>query len=269
MTGRGRLDGRIAVVIGAGQTPGETMGNGRAACLRYAEEGAHVVAVDLNRTLAQGTVDAIADRGGRAEAVQADATDEPQVAALLRRCHEQHGRIDILHNNVGVSLAGGDDVLEDVTVDAFDRVLAINLRAMVVACKHTVPIMRAQGDGVITNISSVAAIIDYPYIAYQTSKAGVISLTRNIAIRQAAHGIRANAILPGLMDTPMAIESRVATGRTREEVRAERDAHVPLGGRMGSAWDVANAAVFLASDEARFITGVALPVDGGQSLRIG
>jgi NAD(P)-dependent dehydrogenase (short-subunit alcohol dehydrogenase family) len=265
----GRLDGRIAIVIGAGQTPGETMGNGRAASITYGREGAAVLAADIDLDAAQATAAAIRDAGGAAEAMQADATDESAVAAVVATCMERFGRVDVLHNNVGVSLTGGDAVVTEITPEAFDRVTAINLRSMVMACKHVLPVMREQRTGVITNISSLAAIIDYPYIAYQTTKAGVISLTRNVAIANAGYGIRANAILPGLMNTPMAIESRVARGTPRDEVRSERDAQVPLGGRMGTAWDVANAALFLASDEAGFVTGVALPVDGGQALKIG
>lgn len=269
MSSSGPLDGRTVVVIGAGQTPGETIGNGRAASLRYARDGARVLAVDRDPELAEETVLAIEAEGGTAVAWQADATDEPQVRAAIVACTDRWGRLDILHNNVGVSLTAGDAVIEDIDIAAFDRVTAINLRSMVIACKHAIPVMREQGAGVITNIASVAAIIDYPYISYQTSKAGVIALTRNVAIRNARYGIRANAILPGLMDTPMAIESRVAGGTARSEVRSERDAQVPLHGRMGTAWDVANAAAFLASDDAGFITGVALPVDGGQALKIG
>jgi NAD(P)-dependent dehydrogenase (short-subunit alcohol dehydrogenase family) len=148
--------------------------------------------------------------------------------------------------------------------------MAINLQGMVLTCKHTIPVMREQGGGVITNISSIAANINYPYVAYRTSKAGVVTMTEHIAITNAAYGIRANVILPGLMDTPMAIENRVGRGgATREQVIAERNKHVPLRNKMGTAWDVAHAALFLASDEASFITGVALAVDGGQSLAVG
>jgi NAD(P)-dependent dehydrogenase (short-subunit alcohol dehydrogenase family) len=188
----------------------------------------------------------------------------------VRTCRDRWGRVDVLHNNVGISIAGGDAPVADITADAFDRITAVNLRGTVLACKHAIPVMRAQGGGVITTISSLAAVINYPYVAYRTSKAALITLTEHIAITQAPHGIRANVILPGLMDTPMAIENRVGRGgATREQVVAERNAHVPLGGRMGTAWDVARAALFLASDEASFITGAALPVDGGQRLAAG
>ena len=265
-----RLDGRVVVVIGAGQTPGATIGNGRATAELFARRGAHVVAVDRDRAAARQTADAIAAAGFSAVAVEADATDEAAVADVFAAVHAEHGRIDVLHNNVGVSIAGNDAPVTDITVEAFDFVTAVNLRSMVTACKHVLGYMRRAGGGVITNISSTAAILDYPYIAYKTSKAGVVALTNHLAIRHAPDGIRANCILPGLMNTPMAIENRVAAmGLAREEVVAARDALVPLRAQMGTGWDVAHAAVFLASDEARFITGVALTVDGGQTLRIG
>ena len=266
----GRLAGRTAIVFGGGQTPGQTIGNGRASALTYAREGAHVVVVDLHIDRAEATTERIrADGGGEALALAADVTQEDDVRSAVEATLAAFGSIDILHNNVGVSIAGGDAVATEITLEAFDRIVALNLRSMVLAAKHTLPIMRDQGRGVVTNISSIAAVTEYPYVAYQTTKAGVLGLTRNLATAEAAHGIRVNAILPGLLDTPMAIESRVGLGIPREEVIATRSAKVPLGGRMGDAWDVANAALFLASDEARFITGVCLPVDGGQRLKNG
>src|SRR6202011_3111238 len=178
------------------------------------------------------------------------------------------GRIDILHNNVGVSIAGGDKPLDEITEEAFDRICAINLRGTIMACKHVVPIMRRQRSGAIINISSVAAHENsYPLVAYKATKAAMVAFTEQLALHNAPYGIR---VLPGLMDTPMAVDTRArASNRSRAEVAAERDARVPLRGRMGTAWDVANAALFLASDEANFITGVALPVDGGSLVRIG
>ncbi len=147
--------------------------------------------------------------------------------------------------------------------------MAVNLRSVVYTYKHALPIMRAQGAGAIINISSTAALEDYPWVAYKASKAGLIAMTKQIAIQNAEYGVRANVILPGLMDTPMAVDRRAEVwGRPRAEVAAERDAKVPLG-HMGTGWDVAYAALFLASDEAKFITGVALPVDGGKTSRIG
>lgn len=264
-----RLEGRIALVFGGGQKDGRTIGNGRASAITYAREGARVVVADLHPDRAEATAEEIRSAGGEALPLAADVTSEDSIVDTVRTATEAYGRIDILHNNVGVSLAGGDTVIADITLEAFDRIVALNLRSMVLAAKHVLPVMRSQARGVIINISSIAAVTEYPYVAYQTTKAGVLGLTRNLATGEAAHGIRVNAILPGLLDTPMAIEPRVALGIPREEVVAARDAKVPLGGRMGDAWDVANAALFLASDEARFITGVCLPVDGGQRLRNG
>jgi NAD(P)-dependent dehydrogenase (short-subunit alcohol dehydrogenase family) len=201
---------------------------------------------------------------------QADVTGESTLAAAILHARDRWGRIDILHNNVGVSIAGGDASPLEITEAVFDRMSAINLRGTIMACKHALPIMREQRSGAIINISSVAAWVDYPLVAYKATKAAMIAFTQQLAIQNAAFGIRANVILPGLMDTPMAVDTRArATGRSRAEVAAERDAKVPLRGRMGTAWDVANAALFLASDEANFITGVALPVDGGALVRIG
>ena len=261
-----RVQGKVAIVFGAGQTPGETIGNGRATAILLAREGAAVVAVDRDLRAAQQTVDLIAGEGGTAMAVQADITSEERVREAIAACMAVHGRVDILHNNVGASLALGDATATELEVEAFDRLYAVNLRGMWLACKHALPLMRAQGSGSIVNISSMAAWEAYPYVGYKTTKAGVIALTQNIAMANARHGVRANVILPGLMNTPMAIEARVAAGTPREEVIASRDARVPLGGKMGSAWDVAYASLFLHSDEAKFITGVSLPVDGGASV---
>jgi NAD(P)-dependent dehydrogenase (short-subunit alcohol dehydrogenase family) len=265
----GRLAGKVAVVVGAGQTPGETVGNGRATAVLFAREGAHVVAVDRYLDAARDTVSAIRAEGGSALAIAADITVERDIEGFVSETTARLGAIDILHNNVGVSLAAGDSPIADITCDAFDRVMAVNLRGMVMTCKHVLTVMQAQKSGVIVNISSIAAVTDYPNIAYKTSKAGVIALTENLALTYAPHGIRVNCILPGLMNTPMAIEPRVGRdGMTREQVIALRDSRVPLG-KMGTAWDVAEAALFLASPQAAFITGVALTVDGGTSLMIG
>jgi len=265
----GRLDGKVAVVVGAGQTPGQTIGNGRATAILFAREGAHVVAVDRNLDSARTTVEAISEEGGQALAIEADITAEPEIEGLVAQTVGRLGRIDILHNNVGVGLAAGDGPVADITTEVFDLVTATNLRGMVMTCKHVLKVMQAQRSGVIVNISSVAAVLDYPNIAYKTSKAGVVALTENLAITYARYGIRVNCILPGLMNTPMAIESRVGrNGMTREEVISLRDSRVPLG-RMGTAWDTAEAALFLASPQAGFITGVALTVDGGQRLSTG
>jgi NAD(P)-dependent dehydrogenase (short-subunit alcohol dehydrogenase family) len=265
-----RLQGKTAIVIGAGQGPGTGMGNGRATVLRFAEEGAKVMAVDRDLASAEETVAMVKPAGNGCFAFEADVVRETTLAAAIAAAMARWGRIDILHYNVGVSIAGGDAQLLDITEEAFDRITAINLRGAVMACKHVVPIMREQRCGSILMISSLAAVEKYPFVTYKATKAAMIAFTQQVAIQNAEYGIRANVILPGLMDTPMAVDTRVrASGKSREQVAAERDARVPLRHKMGTAWDVANAALFLASDEAAFITGVSLLVDGGGALNVG
>jgi len=265
-----RLERKVAVVIGAGQSPGEGVGNGRATVLRFVQEGATVLAVDRSLEAAEETASLARQEGGSCLAWAADVTREATLAAAIGEAVRRWGRLDILHNNVGVSLAGGDAPIDEITEEAFDRVSAINLRGVIMACKHALPVMRRQRAGAIVNISSISAYSTYRYVAYKATKAAMIEVTRQIAIENAEHGVRANCILPGLIDTPMAVDTRArAWGRPRAEVAAERNAQVPLRRRMGTAWDVANAALFLASDEAGFVTGVALPVDGGALARVG
>src|SRR5215468_1175047 len=265
-----RLKDRIAIVVGAGQSPGEGIGNGRATALTFAREGAKVLCVDHNLASAQETVDMIATKGGAGVAFKADVTRADDIKAMVAEAQARWGRIDILHNNVGVSLGGGDAELLALTEEAFDRVVAINLKSCILAAKHVIPIMRRQNSGAIINISSMAAITTYPYVAYKATKSAMIAFTEQLAYQNAEYGIRANVILPGLMDTPMAVETRAREwGKSRAEVAAERDSKVPLRRKMGTGWDVANAALFLASDEANFITGVTLPVDGGASVNRG
>jgi len=246
------------------------MGNGRATALRFAQEGAKVLAVDRNLASAEETAAMVRQAGGACVAFEADVTKEHTLAAAIKEAQHRWGRIDVLHYNVGMSLAGGDAPPTEITEEAFDRICAINLRGAVMAVKHVLPIMRAQRAGVILTISSLAAWEQYPTVAYKATKAAIIAFTQQIAIQNAEYGIRANVILPGLMDTPMALEPRAKRlNKPRAEVVAMRDAKVPLRHKMGTAWDVANAALFLASDEANFITGVSLPVDGGALVRIG
>jgi len=264
------LKGRVAIVVGAGQTPGPVIGNGRATALLFARAGARVIALDRDRASAEETVAMIEAEDGGAEALAADVTEEGALIAAVRAIMERYGRIDVLQNNVGVAYTGGDSPLADLDEASFDRVMAINLRGTVMACKHVVPVMRSQGSGVITNISSIAAVVDYKSVTYKTSKAGMIAFSRQLALDCAPDGVRVNAILPGYLDTPMAVDTQARrSGRPREEIAATRDTWSPLKGGMGSAWDVAQASLFLASDAGRFITGVALPVDGGVMARIG
>jgi NAD(P)-dependent dehydrogenase (short-subunit alcohol dehydrogenase family) len=263
----GRLEDKVAIVVGAGQTPGETIGNGRATAIRFAQEGARVCLVDHHVESAEETLTMITNEGGEGFCVEANVTDEGQCKRFIEACAARYGCIDVLHNNVGIG--AGDSGPANMTEEVWDRILATNLKGVVFACKHVLPIMRQQGSGSIINISSVAAVCSVGIVAYKTSKAALNAYTHSLAIGNAKYNIRANVIMPGLMNTPMAIEGYVAAGIDREELVARRHASVPLGQQMGSAWDVANAALFLASDEARFITGVSLPVDGGQSARVG
>lgn len=262
-----RFADKVAIVVGAGQTEGHAIGNGRATALLLGRQGARVLAADVNLDSAKETARQIEAEGGEAIAMRVDVTREEDLLLMVGACTARWGRVDILHNNVGV--ATGDAPVLDIDAARLSQLMSINLEGMILTCKHVLPVMRKQNDGVIINVGSNAVLIDYANIAYKTSKAGVVALTENLAIQNAEFGIRANALLPGLMETPMAIESRVQAGASREEVIAEREGRIPLRGRAGNAWDVAHAAAFLASDEAATITGVALVIDGGQSLRVG
>lgn len=270
----GRLQGRAAVVVGAGQTPGDTIGNGRAIAVLFAREGAEVLCVDRDRSRAEETVGLIEAEGGRASAFQADIVRAEEAAAIVGAAEERMGRLDVLVNNVGIGggdgAAGGrDGPAHHCAEEAFDRIVEVNLKGMWLTIKAAVPVMRRAG-GAIVNISSLASLAGDNMIAYETSKAAVNRLTLAVAVSNAKYGLRANAVLPGLMDTPMAISgTAAASGRSPEDMRRLRDAVVPLKGGMGTAWDTAYAVLFLASDEAKFVTGVLLPVDGGMSARVG
>jgi NAD(P)-dependent dehydrogenase (short-subunit alcohol dehydrogenase family) len=258
----------VAVVIGGGQTPGETIGNGRATAILFSREGARVMVVDRDIGSAEETVDMIRGGGGDAIAHGADITDAESCSSIAPTALGAYGALDILHNNVGIG--AGDAPATRVDEDAWQRIFDVNLTAMWRTCKLIIPVMRERGGGSIVNTSSIASICSTNTAAYQISKAGVNTLTQHLAMGNARHGIRVNAVLPGLMNTPMAIEGiSAARGISREQLITERDASVPLGKKMGTAWDVAYAVLFLASDEARFVTGVLLPVDGGQSVRRG
>lgn len=264
----GRLEGKTAIVVGAGQTPGDTIGNGRATAILFAREGARVLLADRDARSVEETRDMIGAEGGEALVSIADVTVESDVERLVAEAVRELGRIDILQNNVGIGRGDGQVPRLDRTT--WDNILATNLTSAFLTCKHALPVMREQGGGVITNISSVAAIAATGLVTYKVSKAGVNALTQQLALANARYGIRVNAIMPGLMDTPMAVAGTAAArGREIEQVRAQRNAMVPLRGQMGSAWDTAYASLFLASDEARFITGILLPVDGGQSAKVG
>jgi NAD(P)-dependent dehydrogenase (short-subunit alcohol dehydrogenase family) len=269
MTRPGRLEGKAAVVVGAGQTPGETIGNGRATAILFAREGARVFLVDRDVVSAEETRAMIEAEGGQALVHRADITVEEECAALAAAATSALGHIDILHNNVGIG--AGDAGATTLSEEVWQRIIDTNLKGMWLTCKHVIPVMRPRQSGAIVNISSIAAIVGVPnLVAYKLSKAGVNALTQSLALANARYGVRVNAIMPGLMDTPMAVDAvALARGRSRAELAAARDAQVPLQRHMGTGWDVAYAALFLASDEARFITGALLPVDGGQAVSVG
>lgn len=260
-----RLEGKTAIVFGAGSS-GPGFGNGKAAAVTFAREGARVVAVDIIEAAAEETAGIIRAEGGQALALPADVTDLASVEEAIALALAEYHRLDILHNNVGVTMNGGPP---DLSEDEFRRALDVNLGSVYRTTKCLLPHFLARGSGVIINIASIAAIrwLGYPFFAYYTTKAAVVQATVALALQYAPHGIRANAILPGFIDTPLIYRQIAGNYSSIEEMRASRSRAVPMG-HMGTAFDVAHAAAFLASDEARFITGVALPVDGGQSLAV-
>ncbi|MBI3371071.1 MAG: SDR family oxidoreductase [Betaproteobacteria bacterium] len=264
-----RLKGKAGIVVGAGQTPGETIGNGRAAAMLFAREGAKVILVDRNLKLAEETAALIASEGGTAQCFEGDWTRSADCKAYVNACADAWGRVDFLHNNVGIGT--GDAPPSRVTEEAYDRIMRVNLKGCLLSCQAVLPVMRKQKSGTIVNISSIAAVAYAPGLtAYKLSKIGMNMLGQQLALSNAKYGIRVNTLMPGFLDTPMAIEGIAeARGVSNAELRMERDRLVPLNGKMGTAWDIAYAALFLHSDEARFITGVVLPVDGGQSARVG
>lgn len=262
----GRLEGKVAIVVGAGSTPGDTMGNGRATAILFAREGAKVMLVDRRLDSAEETRKMIDAEGGDSFAFEADITRADDCGRMAEKCVETYGKIDILHNNVGIGEGGGP---VDLSEEDWDKIVDTNLKSMFLTCKYVLPHMEKQGSGAIVNISSMAAIrfAPYPMIAYSASKAGVNAFTRSVAMQYAHQGIRSNAIMPGLINTPMAIEGiSVRLGIEKADLIRVRDAAVPMN-HMGEAWDVAYAALFLASDEAKYITGVVIPVDGGLSCK--
>lgn len=264
------LEGKIALVVGAGCVA-KGMGNGRATAITFAREGATVICADIDESSAHDTVEMIRAEGFLATAVGGDVTDEAQVIDMVRAARAAHGKIDILDNNVGVAVVGG---VTDLDPRDWERVLRINLTGAFNTMRHVIPVMVDAGGGSIVNISSVAGIrwSGVPYAAYYASKAALNHLTRTTALEFAARGVRVNAVLPGLIRTPMVATTAGLTeaysSADVEEMWRERDRQVPMG-HMGEAWDVANAALFLASDRAKYVTGTELIVDGGITVGIG
>lgn len=262
-----RLLGKVAIVVGAGQTPGDTVGNGRAISILFAREGAKVMLVDCLRTSAEETRLMIEADRGEAFVFEADVTHYDDCRRIAEKCVEVYGCIDILVYNVGVG-QGGLGTFES-SEEHWDRIFAINVKGMFNTIRHVIPFMENKGCGAIINISSVAAVCSTSMHAYKTSKAGVNALTHSIAMQYASKGIRVNAIMPGLINTPMAIEGQSrAQNILKDDLIRLRNAAVPLKGGQGDGWDIGYAALFLASDEAKHITAVMLPVDGGLLGRI-
>jgi len=263
-----RLKGKTAMVVGAGSI-GPGWGNGKATAVTFAREGAQLFCVDRNMAAAEETVKIIASEGGKATAFAADASKASDVEAMVAACLAAYGRIDVLDNNVGIAEMGG---VVDLGEAEWDRVFAVNLKSAFLAMKHVIPVMVKQGGGSVINISSIASIrhLGLSYVSYGASKAAMNQMTRTTAVEFASQHVRVNTILPGLMKTPMVEHSAgLAASYAKGDVEAmwrARDAQVPMG-HMGEAWDVANAALFLASDESKYVTGIELVVDGGVTLR--
>jgi NAD(P)-dependent dehydrogenase (short-subunit alcohol dehydrogenase family) len=259
------LRDKVAIITGAGSI-GPGWGNGKATAVLFARQGAKVFAVDIDLAAAEQTKVTIDQEGGECTAHKADVSKSQEVNAMVERCLETFGRIDVLQNNVGILELGG---CVEASEESWDRVNSVNLKSMFLTCKYVLPRMELQGGGVIVNISSVASLrgLGIPYVSYSASKGAVNQLTQSIALQYARKHIRANAILPGLMNTPMVEKSLTdAYGSDVEKMIEIRDSQCPMG-RMGDAWDVAYASLFLASDEAKYITGTQLVVDGGLTCK--
>jgi NAD(P)-dependent dehydrogenase (short-subunit alcohol dehydrogenase family) len=256
-----RMKDKAVLVCGAGSS-GPGWGNGKACAIAYAREGGRVFAVDVVAEAAAETARLIAGEGFEAIAHVADVTDADDVSAMVAACREAFGRIDVLHNNVGIAGVGGP---VDTTEDDWERIMRVNVTSMFLTCKHVIPVFLEHGGGAIVNVSSLSAVQALrPEAAYAASKGAVNSLTVNIAMEFADRNIRCNAILPGLIDTPMvarALGDHYGPGGVQRMIEA-RNALSPTG-RMGTAWDLAQAALFLASDEARYVNGELLHVDAG------
>lgn len=263
-----RLNGKVALVTGAGTlkkdfTADDEVGNGAACAIRFAEQGAVVVCTDRTLAAAQETAARVQAGGGRAVALEMDVTNTPQIDEVVARVAREHGHIDILHNNVGIEIQGDLLAVDDAE---WDRVMAINLRGSMAAARAVLPHMQRQQSGAIINVSSTASLKWSPmqFLSYSTSKAGLNHMTRVIARQYAADQVRCNCIIPGMIRTPHA-DALYASADDAAQGHRFRDSRCPMG-RQGSPWDIANAALFLASDESAYITGLLMVVDGGSSL---
>lgn len=256
-----RLKGKKIAVVGAGSI-GPGWGNGKAAAVSFAREGAHVLCIDRQGEAAKETVAAIHAENGSASALELDAITPEAADTMMLAMNGRLGGIDILHFNIGISEKGG---IGETSDEAWSRVFDVNLKSAFRFTRAVLPHMRLQGSGGLIYVSSIAAVVSgpYSYTSYEVSKAALCRMMRSVARENAPHGIRANAILPGAIDTPH-VKRYVSGGMDPAELAKKRAAMVPLG-RQGTSWDIANAAVFLASEESSFITGIELRVDGGMS----
>ncbi|VFR55736.1 3-oxoacyl-[acyl-carrier protein] reductase [plant metagenome] len=263
MASTGRLAGKVVMVAGAGASAAG-WSIGKASCVTLARQGARIVALDFNAEAAADAVRAVQEAGGEAWAVQADVADADAMQAAIEAAEARFGRIDALQANAGIGKVGGP---EDIDLADWRRIQAVNVESLLIASRLLAPRFRAQGGGAIVAVSSIAGIryTGYPHLAYSVTKAAVIHFARMLAQQYAADGIRVNTVIPGLIDTPR-VQANVAKMYAKEgdlaAAKAARDRQVPLG-RMGTPWEVANAVAFLASDEASYITGTELVVDGG------
>jgi len=261
-----RLENKVALITGAGSV-GPGWGNGRAMAVRFAEEGAKIFALDRDAELLTETVTRVEATGSQITTFVGNVTDSATLKSAVDACVAKYGRIDILVNNVGGSAAGGP---VEMSEEVWDAQIDANLKSVFLGCKHVLPLMEAQGSGVIINVASTSALrwTGAAQVAYAATKAGVIQLSKVVAVQYAAKGIRVNTVIPGQLHTPM-VETRLAKQRTGGDVQAllaSRQKRIPIG-FMGDGRDTANAALFLASDEARFITGTEIVVDGGMTIR--
>ena len=262
----GRLQDRIAIVTGAGSV-GPGWGNGRATCVRFAEEGAKIFAVDRDLAGTAETVERVKKAHGEIVTHPCDVTDSASVAAMVKACLDRFSRVDVLVNNVGGSAAGGPVEMPE---EVFDAQVDFNLKSVFLTCKHVLPIMEKRKSGAIVNLASTSALrwTGAAQVGYAATKAGIIQFSRVVAVQYAAKGIRVNTVVPGQLHTPM-VEARLAKQRAGGDVEAllkQRQKRIPIG-FMGDGRDTANAALYLASDEARFVTGTEIVVDGGMTAR--
>ena len=262
-----KLRGKVAIVTGAGQTAGEGTGNGRAAAITFAREGATLVLANRSLASLEETKALIEQEGYSAHCIAADISQEEDCANLMQETVRHFGRIDVLHNNVGIACMEGNTV--NIERKTWDNVMGINLTGAVLLSKQVLPVMRTQKSGCITHVSSTAAVMSLPFIAYRSSKVALNEFTRWLAFENAPYNVRCNVLMLGYIDTPMAIEAyHAATGKPRDELRQERNESVPIG-RMGTPWETASVAAFIASDAASYVTGAVIPLDGGLHLRVG